>query len=113
MKDFAFEDKKIKKRQISIRGKKYYIRYDVKTMKAIERYTLSMTPIIKKMESKNVKDMIGVNIDVSRITKRFLDDTLGKHAYDNIFLDRPMDIEEHCRVVQFIFEEIAKNEYTA
>lgn len=55
MKDFAFEDKKIKKRQISIRGKKYYIRYDVKTMKAIERYTLSMTSIIKKMESKNVK----------------------------------------------------------
>lgn len=54
-----------------------------------------------------------LNIDVSRITKRFLDDTLGKHAYDNIFLDRPMDIEEHCRVVQFIFEEIAKNEYTA
>lgn len=107
MKNFAFEKQEIKTIPVSIENRVYQVKIDVKTWKAIEYYTTSMKPLIKKLhDNMSDMDIRKLNQDVARITERCLNDVFGKGAYVKIFANRPLNFADQCNLMSFLFEQM-------
>lgn len=116
MKNFVFNKQETKLIPISIDNCVYQARADVKTLKAVERYTKSMKPLIRRLHGNmGDADVRKLNREVARNTEICLDTILGRGTYLKIFANRSLDFTEQCNLMTFIFEQVSEalNEYPA
>ena len=117
MKNFTFEKQEIRTVPISIENRVYQIKANIKSVKAIKRYTQILEPLIKQLSNDHMSKEQETNLSqkIANITERCLDTLVGKGTYYKIFGNRAIDIAEHCNLMSFVFEQIKEraSEYTA
>lgn len=110
MNTFTFDKKEQKLLQIEINRKYFEINpYTLAVKTASEKFVNCQQPLIERIQKKPTgKELDSIITKACSLVRDTINQVLGKGAYDKIFAGRSMDFNEHQKVIEFLFHEIAE-----
>lgn len=110
MNNFTFDKKDRQLLQMDINGKVYTLNpYTLAVKKASMKFVKCQQPLIDRIQKKPTdKELDRIIMQSCSLVRDTLNQMLGKGAYDKIFAGRTLDFDEHQKIIEFIFNEIAE-----
>lgn len=109
MNKFIFDKKEQKLLQVEIANKQFSLNpYTLAVKKATEKFVKCQKPLIEKISKRpSEKELDRIIIQSCSLVRETINQILGKGSYERIFAGRTLDFNEHQKLIEFLFNEIA------
>lgn len=110
MNKFIFDKKEQRQLQVDINDRVYTLNpYTLAVKKASEKFVKCQQPIINKIKQHpSEEELDRIIVQSCSLVRETMNQILGKGSYEKIFAGRTLDFEEHQKLIEFLFNEIAE-----